>query len=100
MKRIIMYGYYTLCFIAIYLLSSFKEESFIDGVEIKNACIAHRALVVDDIRDFTVTLAILALIPCFIYLKSFKFKNKPLNILSVLLAFYLLWRFFIRLNIC
>ncbi|MBS0057097.1 MULTISPECIES: YjeO family protein [Yersinia] len=100
MKKTITYGYFLFCSFAIYLLSSFKEEAFIDGVEIKNACIAHRALVVDDIRDFTVTLAVIILIPCLIYLKKYKFKNKILNISSILLVMYFLWRFFIRLNIC
>ncbi|WP_145502131.1 YjeO family protein [Yersinia similis] len=88
------------CFFTIYLISSFKEEAFIDGIEIKNACIAHRAFVVDDIRDITVIFAIIILIPCFVYLKRSRFKNKFFNLLSLLLIIYFFWRFFIRLNVC
>lgn len=61
-------------FFALYLISSFKEEAFIDGIEIKNVCVAHRAFVVDDIRDFTVIFAIIILIPCFVYLKKTDLK--------------------------
>ncbi|WP_050104562.1 YjeO family protein [Yersinia similis] len=95
-----IYVYYIFCFFTIYLISSFKEEAFIDGIEIKNACIAHRAFVVDDIRDITVIFAIIILIPCFVYLKRSRFKNKFFNLLSLLLIIYFFWRFFIRLNVC
>ncbi|WP_016589123.1 DUF2645 family protein, partial [Yersinia pestis] len=57
MKKTIVHCYYIFCFFALYLISSFKEEAFIDGIEIKNVCVAHRAFVVDDIRDFTVIFA-------------------------------------------
>ncbi|CDH23167.1 conserved hypothetical protein [Xenorhabdus bovienii str. kraussei Becker Underwood] len=40
------------------LFSFLEEEVYIDGKEIKNACIAHRALVVDDIRDITASISI------------------------------------------
>ncbi|AHK18546.1 membrane protein [Yersinia similis] len=100
MKKTIIYVYYIFCFFTIYLISSFKEEAFIDGIEIKNACIAHRAFVVDDIRDITVIFAIIILIPCFVYLKRSRFKNKFFNLLSLLLIIYFFWRFFIRLNVC
>ncbi|WP_404273266.1 YjeO family protein [Yersinia similis] len=100
MKKTIIYVYYIFCFFTIYLISSFKEEAFIDGIEIKSACIAHRAFVVDDIRDITVIFAIIILIPCFVYLKRSRFKNKFFNLLSLLLIIYFFWRFFIRLNVC
>ncbi|WP_145480142.1 DUF2645 family protein [Yersinia similis] len=100
MKKTIIYVYYIFCFFTIYLISSFKEEAFIDGIEIKNACIAHRAFVVDDIRDITVIFAIIILIPFFVYLKRSIFKNKFFNLLILLLIIYFFWRFFIRLNFC
>ncbi|MDE9519919.1 YjeO family protein [Xenorhabdus bovienii] len=62
MKKIttIIYStYYICCLFIIYLLSFFEEEVYIDGKEIKNSCIAHRALVVDDIRDITAPISIL-----------------------------------------
>ncbi|AYW91933.1 YjeO family protein [Yersinia pseudotuberculosis] len=100
MKKTIVHCYYIFCFFALHLISSFKEEAFIDGIEIKNACVAHRAFVVDDIRDFTVIFAIIILIPCFVYLKKNRFKNQFLNLLSILLIIYFIWRFFIRLSFC
>ncbi|WP_038944589.1 DUF2645 family protein, partial [Yersinia pestis] len=41
MKKTIVHCYYIFCFFALYLISSFKEEAFIDGIEIKNVCVAH-----------------------------------------------------------
>jgi len=100
MLKIIMYFYYVFSFPLIYILSSFKEEDYIDGIDIKNACIAHRALVVDDTRDFTITLAIILLIPCVFFLKKYKLKSIQINTLTVAIIAYSIWRFYIRLNIC
>ncbi|WP_237743196.1 DUF2645 family protein [Yersinia pestis] len=44
--------------------------------------------------------AIIILIPCFVYLKKNRFKNQFLNLLSILLIIYFIWRFFIRLSFC
>lgn len=100
MGKVTIYIYYTMLFPVIYLLSSFKEESLIDGVEIRNACMAHRAFVVDDIRDFTVTLAIILLVPCFYFLQKTKFKSTSIIFLTIAVIFYSAWRFFIRITLC
>ncbi|MDE1474785.1 YjeO family protein [Xenorhabdus bovienii] len=103
MKKIttIIYStYYICCLFIIYLLSFFEEEVYIDGKEIKNACIAHRALVVDDIRDITAPISILFIIPLLYLAIRNKFKSLPMNIMSFSLLAYWGWRFFIRLIIC
>ncbi len=100
MKKIIILFYCIILFPVIYILSSFKEESFIDGNEIKNACMAYKVFVVDDIRDFTVTLTLILLIPVFFYLKKTKFRDAKFTLLIIALLLYSLWRFYIRLNFC
>lgn len=89
------------CCIAIYFLSSFEEEIYIDGKEIVNACMAFKAFVVDDVRDFTgaVSFSIFVFPFLFVCIKR-RGKDIFLNILSVFLLSYWIWRFFIRLNLC
>lgn len=56
------------CCVAIYFLSSFEEEIYIDGKEILNACMAFRAFVVDDVRDFTGVVSFLIFVFPFLFL--------------------------------
>ncbi|PWC21691.1 hypothetical protein DDT52_05050 [Brenneria roseae subsp. roseae] len=89
------------CCIAIYFLSSFEEEIYIDGKEILNACMAFRAFVVDDVRDFTGVISFLIFVFPFLFLCIKKrVKDVSLNIISAFLLSYWIWRFFIRINLC
>ncbi|QYM92772.1 DUF2645 family protein [Dickeya zeae] len=85
----------------LHLLSLFKEESYIDGKEVLNACVAFKAFVTDDIRDVTAPISFFLLIlPFFIILFKERFKKTSTIIFISFLLLYWLWRFFIRLNIC
>ncbi|MCV9878468.1 YjeO family protein [Brenneria izbisi] len=92
---------FVFCCIVVYFLSSFEEEIYIDGKEIVNACMAFKTFVVDDIRDFTGTVSFFIFVFPFLFL-CIKRRGKDigLNILSVFLLSYWIWRFFIRLNLC
>ncbi|MCG3463394.1 YjeO family protein [Xenorhabdus bovienii] len=92
--------YYMLCLFVIYLFSFFEEEIYIDGVDIKNACVAHSEFVIDDIRDVTAPIAALFIVPLlFIAIKS-KFRSLKTNIMLLSLIAYWGWRFFIRIMYC
>ncbi|MDR0219627.1 MAG: YjeO family protein [Enterobacteriaceae bacterium] len=92
--------YFLFCLFIINSFSFFEEEIYIDGNDIKNACIAHRALAADDIRDFTAPTAVIFIIPFLVL--AFKSKGKSLltNLILLTLIAYWIWRFFIRLMIC
>ncbi|MDC9597220.1 YjeO family protein [Xenorhabdus anantnagensis] len=92
--------YYVLCLPVIYLSSFFEEEAYIDGVDIKNACVAHRALVVDDIRDVTAPIAALFIIPLLFIAVKLKCKSWLVNVMALSLIAYWAWRFFIRIMLC
>ena len=100
MKRLMLVIYWLFCIAAIFLLSSFKEEWFIDGGEIKNACIAHRAFVVDDTRDVMVPLTIILLLPWLYLLKRTRLASLLVNTATLLLVIFALWRFWLRLAFC
>lgn len=85
----------------LYSFSLFKEESYIDGKEVLNACVAFKTFVTDDIRDVTAPLSFfIFILPFFIILFKERFKKKSTIIFTSFLFLYWLWRFFIRLNIC
>lgn len=100
MKRLMLVSYWLFCIAAIFLLSSFKEEWFIDGGEIKNACIAHRAFVVDDTRDVMVPLTIILLLPWLYLLKRTRLASLLVNTATLVLVIFALWRFWLRLAFC
>ncbi|MBJ7222835.1 MULTISPECIES: DUF2645 family protein [unclassified Brenneria] len=93
--------FFTFCCVAIYLLSSFEEDIYIDGKEILNSCMAFRAFVVDDTRDITGTISFAFFVFPFLLL-SFrkKFRDISINILTFFLLLFWAWRFFIRLHLC
>ncbi|WP_038239113.1 YjeO family protein [Xenorhabdus szentirmaii] len=92
--------YYVFCLLIIYSFSFFEEEIYIDGGEIENACVAHRAFVVDDTRDVTAPLAALFVLPLLFKAAKLRFKSLKLNITLLSLIAYWVWRFFIRLMYC
>lgn len=100
MKRLVPVLYWLLCITAIYLLSSFKEEVFINSEEIKNACVAHRAFVVDDTRDVTLPITIILLLPWLYGLKRTRLSSLIMNAALLLLVVFALWRFWLRLTLC
>ncbi|MEI7376105.1 DUF2645 family protein [Dickeya chrysanthemi] len=92
---------FILFFSLLHLLSVFKEESYIDGKEIINACMAFKTFLADDIRDVTAPISfIFFLLPFFIIILKERFKKISTIMFISLLFLYWLWRFFIRLNIC
>ncbi|MBD2806026.1 YjeO family protein [Xenorhabdus sp. 42] len=72
----------------------------IDGTEIKNACMAHRALVADDVRDVSAPISALFILPLLFKVIRFKFKSLAINAMFLSLVAYWGWRFFIRLMNC
>ncbi|MBD2780991.1 DUF2645 family protein [Xenorhabdus szentirmaii] len=72
----------------------------IDGIEIKNACMAHRALVADDVRDVSAPISALFILPLLFKVIRFKFKSLAINAMFLSLVAYWGWRFFIRLMNC
>ncbi|WP_426577075.1 YjeO family protein [Xenorhabdus stockiae] len=100
LSHLLYLAYYVLCLSVIYLSSFFEEEYYIDGIDIKNACVAHRALVVDDIRDVTAPIAALFIIPLLFIAVKLKGKSWLVNIMTLSLLAYWGWRFFIRIMGC
>ncbi|WP_420855325.1 DUF2645 family protein [Xenorhabdus mauleonii] len=92
--------YYLFCLLIIYSFSFFEEEIYIDGDEIKNACVAHRTFVVDDTRDVSVPVSALFMLPLLFKVIKIKFNSLKLNIMLLTLVAYWAWRFFIRLMYC
>ncbi|WP_038236547.1 DUF2645 family protein [Xenorhabdus szentirmaii] len=87
-----------LSFISQYLL--LNGVMTIDGTEIKNACMAHRALVADDVRDVSAPISALFILPLLFKVIRFKFKSLAINAMFLSLVAYWGWRFFIRLMNC
>ncbi|MEQ9887517.1 DUF2645 family protein [Pectobacterium zantedeschiae] len=86
---IIIFTYtWFLIFISL-VFSSLKEESFIDGDEIKNICDAVRVFVVDDHRGPMALAILVAIIPVIAYSIKTKFKKIILNF--SLMFFFLVW---------
>ncbi|MCL1028847.1 DUF2645 family protein [Serratia silvae] len=71
------------------IFSSFSEESFIDGDEIKNICDVVRVFVVDDYRGTMAIAILLAFSPVVIYSAVRKFRGVIVNI--SIAAFLLSW---------
>ncbi|ARA77757.1 DUF2645 family protein [Pectobacterium brasiliense] len=71
------------------VFSSLKEESFIDGDEIKNICDVVRVFVVDDHRGPMAIAILVAIIPAIAYSVKTKFKHAILNV--SLIFFFLVW---------
>ncbi|MBD2801744.1 YjeO family protein [Xenorhabdus sp. M] len=92
--------YYVICLLIIYVFSYFEEEIYIDGTEIKNACMVHRALVADDVRDVSAPISALFILPLLFKVIRFKFKSLAINAMFLSLVAYWGWRFFIRLMNC
>ncbi|PHM51791.1 YjeO family protein [Xenorhabdus hominickii] len=99
-SKILSLTYFAFCLLIINISSFFEEEFYIDGIDIKNACEAHRALVVDDIRDVTAPIAALFIIPLLIIAVKLKCKSWLVNIMTLSLIAYWVWRFFIRIMWC
>ncbi|WP_099142504.1 DUF2645 family protein [Xenorhabdus kozodoii] len=92
--------YYLFCLLIIYSFSFFEEEIYIDGMEIKNACVAHRAFVADDTRDVSAPVTALFILPLLFKTIKIKFKSLKMNIMLISLIMYWAWRFFIRIILC
>ncbi|PHM51594.1 DUF2645 family protein [Xenorhabdus hominickii] len=92
--------YYFFCLLIIFSFSFFEEEIYIDGVEIKNACVAHRTFVADDTRDVSAPVAALFILPLLFKATRIKFNSLKINIMLLSLIIYWLWRFFIRIMLC
>ncbi|MBC8953989.1 DUF2645 family protein [Xenorhabdus sp. PB62.4] len=92
--------YYIFCLFIIYSFSFFEEEIYIDGMEIKNACIAHRTFVADDTRDVSAPVAALFILPLLFKTIRIKFKSLKINVMLISLIMYWAWRFFIRIILC
>ncbi|RJT45088.1 DUF2645 family protein [Rahnella woolbedingensis] len=70
------------------LFSSFGQEIFIDGEEIKDVCYVISNFVSDDYRVIAIPILIMV-VPVFIYSCIINFNNKVINISLVL--FVLVW---------
>ncbi|PHM33384.1 membrane protein [Xenorhabdus mauleonii] len=92
--------YYIFCVLLIDSFSFFEEEIYIDGVEIKNACVAHRTFVADDTRDVSAPVSALFIFPLLFKVIRLKFRSWTLNMMLLSLIVYWAWRFFIRLMYC
>ncbi|OKP00824.1 membrane protein [Xenorhabdus eapokensis] len=92
--------YYVFCLFIIYSFSFFEEEIYIDGMEIKNACVAHRTFVADDTRDVSAPVAALFILPLLFKTMKLKFKSSKINVMLISLIMYWTWRFFIRIIFC
>lgn len=99
MSIIIFIYIWSLIFLSL-IFSTFKEELFIDGDEIKNVCDAIRVFVVDDYRMAMATSIILAIIPALIYMIKTKFRNFSIT-LSVFLFFFIwIYSFIFKFKDC
>ncbi|MDC9613948.1 YjeO family protein [Xenorhabdus khoisanae] len=99
-SKILCIIYYVFCLLIIYSFSFFEEEIYIDGAEIKNACVAHRTFVADDTRDVSAPVAALFILPLLFKIIKIKFKSLKVNIMLISLIMYWVWRFFIRIILC
>ncbi|MFU2318778.1 DUF2645 family protein [Rahnella sp. PCH160] len=81
------------------VFSSFGQEVFIDGGEIKDVCYIVRNFISDDYRVMAIPIFI-AMIPVFIYAFITKFKNKVINVAICLFILVWVWCFLIKFRNC
>lgn len=100
-EKIIVFIFYAcFCLLVIDLSSWFEEEYYIDGRSMKNVCDIYEALVVDDIRVFTAPMSFLFMSPLIYFAFKKKLKSKLINITTLVVLIYWVWRFFLRLYFC
>ncbi|MBP2168407.1 hypothetical protein J2125_001599 [Erwinia toletana] len=99
-KSLYLLAYGLFCAVIIDMFSFLDYEEMVGKGEITNVCVVLRTLVVDDTRDVLAPLAFLLILPlCYLAVKK-KLKSWPLNIITMLLFIFWLWRFFLRFKFC
>ncbi|WP_053115949.1 YjeO family protein [Erwinia iniecta] len=86
--------------VIIEIFSYLDYEEMIGEGEIKNVCVVLEALVIDDTRDVMAPVTFLFVLPLIYMATKRKFKSAPINIITVLLLTFWLWRFFLRYQFC
>lgn len=82
------------------IFSSFSEESFIDGDEIKTICDVVRVFVVDDYRGTMAIAILLAFSPVVIYSAVTRFRGVIVNISFVVFLLSWVYLFIIKFKDC
>ncbi|WP_380180224.1 DUF2645 family protein [Kalamiella sp. sgz302252] len=77
-----------------------KEESFINGEEIKDVCDVLRYIVVDDYRETMAIASLIAISPVLIYSCLKKMKLPAINIILLFFLITWLWNFIFKYQGC
>ncbi|WP_407704379.1 YjeO family protein [Winslowiella arboricola] len=99
-KLLCLLVYSLFCAVIIDMFSFLDYEEMVGQGEITNVCVVLRTLVMDDTRDVLAPLAFLLISPLFYLVAKKKLKSWPINIITMLLFIFWLWRFFLRFKFC
>ncbi|KAA1187614.1 YjeO family protein [Photorhabdus heterorhabditis] len=91
--------YATFCALFIYTMSYLEEEYYIGDRDIKDICVVYKEII-DDNRDVFAPVCLLIVSPLIYAVVKKRFKSLSLNIMTLALLAYWIWRFFIRLIVC